>query len=702
MNRNRVSSLITVTAVVVVLWAALVIALYFVVHKPWGAALNLAPFMAVADVMLAVGLVCLAGGAGRRIARPMGEELSPERAAIEAALGLGVIGIGVLVVGMAGLLSQWAAWLGLLGGLVLLRKDALVWLREWKALFDPETGANGLGRWVRWFVFLLVGLNLLKALAPPLKWDSLAYHLTLPQRYLAAGRIFFFAENLYGGFPQLAEMWFTWAAALRALTTAAVLGWAVGVIALAGVEGFSRSLLGARAAWLAPAILLSGYSISQTMNWAYVDLWVLLFGLVMFIALERYLRQGGRGWLVVAGGMVGFAVGTKYTAGMLGLFGAMLLLPVWESIYDRLPNRAPDQDGRPAEGVASRRGWKKFIVDLLIFGGIAVLVTLPWLAKNLILAGNPLYPLVSFDDRLDPWRQTFQSGPSPKRSLLSDALLPFEVTIYGIESAAVQGKPEYGMSVGPLMLALIPGLLVGWKGFERLQQLTLLRLLALVGCAWLLWSLLAHFADELSRPRHYFGVFGALAVLATGGFLALAGIQLGKVRLGRLLAALLALALALAALAEVTAFAASDPLPVLLGGQEQTEYVSQELGWHGEAMQAINALPSEAQVLFLWEPRTLYCQRACLLDATLDNWWYLRRTAGDAQAIAAALRERGVTHVLVYDSGVRMLQDSTAKPEYEAADWTELKNLVGSELIKISDFGGQYSLYALRGAANEP
>ena len=145
----------------------------------------------------------------------------------------------------------------------------------------------------------------LQALAPPLKWDSLAYHLELPQRYIEAGRIAYLSDNLFVGFPQLAEMIFTWATALGSGSTAATAGWIISVIAILGLGGFAERQVGKGYRWLASAILMSGASISRGLSWAYVDLWVLFFGLGTIIFFEQYARTKKLIWVGIAAVLAG-------------------------------------------------------------------------------------------------------------------------------------------------------------------------------------------------------------------------------------------------------------------------------------------------------------------------------------------------------------------------------------------------------------
>jgi hypothetical protein len=476
-------------------------------------------------------------------------------------------------------------------------------------------------------------------------------------------------------------MLYTWAIALGSVSTAATFGWAVGLVMFVGVEGFSRRIFGPRTAWLAPAILLSGFSISQAMSWAYVDLWVMFFGLIMLISLTHYCSSRRRAWLILAAVMVGFAIGTKYTAGALLFAGALMLLPLW----DRVARREVTPQG----------SWLKHtFIDWIILGGIAFAVVSPWLLKNLILVENLIYPAPYFTNGFDPWMQTFRIGPNASRSILNDFLLPFEVTFFGIEGAIVAGKLEYGANVGPLMLALIPGLLLGWRHFNPNQKSSLIRLLVACLGTWLIWSVAAHIADELMWPRHYYGVFPAGAILAVGGFEAASSIRLKQVRIRRILGALVALAFGLSLYAEVLSFVDANPLSVLVGKQTKADYITQELGWYGEAIRLVNELPPESQVLFLWEPRTLYCQDvSCYPDGTLSNWWYLQEVHKGSDDIHQALCGKGVSHVLLNDLGLDVFQ--SMETSYGSEHWNALEDFRGGRLELLSEIGDSYSLYAL-------
>jgi hypothetical protein len=675
-----------------ILWIVIIVSAYYVVHKPGPLDKWTRFFSTMFDAVLALTFVILAGGIGRRILGHR-EIIGPlERVAVNTSLGLGLISLLVLLIGVIGLLYSW-----LVGGLLILaipffRKDIYCWLLEWKYLFSVDK-SGWLNKIAAGFVVFVIILGLIQALAPPLKWDSLVYHLELPKQYVAAKRIGFLENNVFVGFPQLAEIIYSMVMTLASAKPAAFVGGIVGIIALLGVEGLTRRLVGSQVAWLAPAILLSGSHIAQSLSWAYVDLWVMLFGLVMIISLDSYLRSREWIWLVVAGLMIGFGMSTKYTAGLLLPVG-MLFVFVDEDGAIKLLSSLFHLSGAKSNLQKERYLWRKVLLNILILTLIGLFVFSPWIIKNVLMTGNPLYPLVFKGREVDELRLSWYKGVPPDRTILDDVLLPWDVTIFGVEGGKIEGSPDYDSSIGPLILALIPGLLGGWKGYKRNQIIRLKQFLFIALMTWLGWGLASHMASALTRARHYFGLFPIFAVLASAGYKSSANLFLPKVRVQRLVAVLIILVFSLSGLKILSDFVTTNPLPVLLGLEMEIDYLADELGWYGPTIDVVNNLPSGSQIKFFWEPRAFHCEIECDPDEILDNWWYLRRTVGSASDIALQLYSEGVTHILIYDLGVHL--EKEANERFTALDWDELENFKDEELYEIAVFEDVYSLYALK------
>jgi len=388
---------------IVLLWAVVIIPIYYVIHNPWGPSQLTLLIKLVLDFIGAAAVSLLAGGLGRRVGGVLSPVQPLERLALHAALGLGLLSLVALLLGLLGLLSGWILWILLCVGLIVLWREVIAWMKDWCALWIDLSAQS----WFEWlalsFSFLIIILNLIVALAPPLAWDSIVYHLELPKQYLQASRVFFFSENLYAGFPQVSEMLFTYAMGLSSANAAVILGWIVGLIALIAVEGLTRRVVGGKVHWLAVAILLSGISISSALSSAYVGMWGILFSAAAIIALDYHRMMAKRSWLVWAGLMIGFAIGTKYTNGTFLLAGGIVLLPVWDNVIAR---KLPSLNGGTSYFSLGRLG--NYLVEIGIMGFVAFLTFSPWLFKNFLLAGNPLYPILSSESTLDPWQQTFR------------------------------------------------------------------------------------------------------------------------------------------------------------------------------------------------------------------------------------------------------------------------------------------------------
>jgi hypothetical protein len=112
----------------------------------------------------------------------------------------------------------------------------------------------------------------------------------------------------------------------------------------------------------------------------------------------------------------------------------------------------------------------------------------------------------------------------------------------------------------------------------------------------------------------------------------------------------------------------------------------------------VNKLPDGARVLFLWETRSLYCDEpriTCEEDTVLYRWWHDRRTVGDgsAEAIVDDWRAKGITHMLVWNTG-RDFEFDNNNPlitQADKAEWAKVPPLL--EVVWPDD--DEYTLYAL-------
>ena len=680
----RVRSLII--GFVIILWAVTIVSAYFVVHRPLPLDLSLTPLFVLIDVFLGVTLTALAGGLGQRFVGRFKFGVPLEKAAVELGFGVGLLGMIVFGMGLTGLLERWIIRLGVFIGLILLRKNVKLWLIHFLALKDRYQEAGTFGRILAFAIFLMISFSLMMALGPPLKWDSLVYHLELPKQYLEASRILYLSDNQFVGSPQLVEMNFTAAMALRSGTTAAVYGWIIGVIALFGVGGFASRLYGAQATFLAPMILLTGSSISEGLSWAYTDIWVLLFGLGMIVGLDNYVRSRQRSFIVIAAVFAGFAASVKYSGVILLAIATLVLL--FDYFARGWASRSEPGFFRVETEGRGGRTFLDFASHILLFVGIAVLVVSPWLIKNIAFTRNPVYPFFFEGGDVDHLRQSFYLGPTPQRTLMDDLKLPWDATILGVENT-----PGYSSSISPLLLVLIPAaFLTAALNKKRVRnELTVLSVFAIL--TWIFWGFGAHISNPLASSRLYYGLFPAFVVIACAGFEYLSDIKIPGLRVNVVVSALILLTIFLSLISMTYQFVEGNTLKVLLGTQSKEEYLFQNLGWFAPAMNTVNSLPSTAKVAFLWESRAYYCEIDCSPDVIIDRWWYFSRGVGDSLEIAEILREGGVTHILIHETGVEFVRNKSN--QFTDTDWQLLDEFISNELQLVEDIGNAYTLYTL-------
>ncbi len=645
------------------LWAVSVLLMYFISHKPFDPAAALAIFQLAWRMLVPILLLAAAGGLGLRLFHP--QEVHPlARLALQAGLGLGLLALGVLLVGGTLGLPGWLPWTVLALLLLLLRRSIRAWLAQLGSLGELWRESGRFERWTAGLCAALLIGPLLVALAPPLRFDALVSHLLLPQTYLQAGRISYLPEQVMSGMPQNMEMLYTWAMALGGAQAAAALGWAIGGLTLVGLLGFLRQRLDARAAWVGTASLLAGYTLVMLFGWAYMDSLPFLLGLGVLICLDGWQQQGGLRWAAAAGALAGLALGSKYTAGVIAVSGALVLL--W--------------------GILRRRakGWQ----SLLVFGLAALLAVAPWLVKNWITTGNPFYPFFFPAGQMTAVRlEVYQSVP-PYGNWLDFFLLPLRATSLGIDSAE-----GYMFAPGALLLALGGLFWLAWRELPE-DRRPFLQTAALVSISGLLtWAVANRWSGNLIQTRYYISLFPAFAALAALGDYGLTRRSLPGVRLSRLVNVVILLALGLNLVETGLATLRINPLPVLAGLKDEQTYLADNLGWYQPAMQAIQKLPGGSRVLLLYEARGYYCLPRCEADEILDRWKVTRAEGLDAAAIRQQWINEGYTHVLFYKSGAEFLVENK-DPHHPPEDLQSLRNFL-TTLPAPVDFGGIYQLYSL-------
>ncbi len=621
-------------------WLFAVMFAYYVVHKPFGAENLLAILNALGDIFVALAIFGLAAALGRRLLSRLPFDDPLGAVILQTGFGLGIVSFATFALGLLGVLNPLLLWLALILSIFLLRSDLLATVRILQGIRMPV--ATRLERGLAVFSGFALALALLYALLPPTAWDAIQYHLIGPQLTLAQGRITPPPDNLSLSNPALVETLYLLVMALKGDVATQLVHFGYLLLALGLVMTLAQRYFSTRAGWLAVGLLLAVPSVWLVATWAYSDMALMFYTLAALTLVISYREKGRTSDAALAGVFAGMALGEKFTAAFVALALVLLI-------------------ARPRRTAL----WPS-----AVFVICAAIVASPWYIRNWIFLGNPIYPFIWGGPFWDPFRTAWYSrfGTGLMNEPWRLVLVPWEMTVRGLE-----GGVEYQASIGPLLLAFIPLLLLT-RNQRRPAATPALWWSVLV--LYLAWLIGVAQSKLLSQTRLLFPAFPALALLAGDAFERLEQLTLPQFSLQRFATLLVGAILGLTALNYGLAFAADHPFTFLTGIESREQYLARQLGDYYTVTQFVNAqLPRDARILCLWETRAYYFQRDVNADAILDRFADLRYRYDDADGIAAYLRREGYTHVLLHRAGLDyMLQ--TGQDPISTQDTEVLNDLI--------------------------
>ena len=227
--------------------------------------------------------------------------------------------------------------------------------RYWKLLFGA-------------LFALFAYLYFFNAMAPEVSPDGSSYHLGLVSRYLLAHGFYRVTTNMYAYLSQGTEMLFLYAFAFGRHSAAALVHFAFlaalpfAMLAYGRRFGFPLAgVAGALLVFLSPVVGFDGSA-------AYLDVAVACVLFVLFYLLQIWDRERTPALLIPIGLLAGFAYAMKYTAVLAVPYA--LGFVAWKLIRKR----------------------EKMLRPLAVLAACALVMIVPWVAKNWIQIGNPCAP----------------------------------------------------------------------------------------------------------------------------------------------------------------------------------------------------------------------------------------------------------------------------------------------------------------------
>ncbi len=594
---------------------------------------------------IAIVSVAAAWGAGTLLlSRLRLERLDhAERHYFATLIGLGLLSLFVLGSGYAGALSTgwfWIVELSLIG--------AGGW-RTWRGLKStaatpsPPAGTQNttVSRW--WWIAaapFVLGLWL-GALTPTTDFDSLEYHLGGPKEWLLAGRIMFLEHDVYTSFPFLTEM---------LLLNGMVLGgdWWWGSLAGQGtlaafplVTAAGIACLGRR--WASPAAGVAGAVIWLSTPWV-MRITIIPYaegGLIAFVfgALyaagvvgETWSRSDGAPFHWGEVGLIGLCAGGAMACKYTGLVLAVVLCGIW-LLWGLWRTRHNFSDGIRARSLGAM---------LLAYTlGVGLLIG-PWLLKNLVETGNPVYPLAyrifGGRDLDDAWAAQWSRGHArPSAGSVGGELRDLAMKAFDVAAVNDWQTPLLGMLLPLAWLTAVP------RG--RLNYLAMW-----VGWLFFAWWLGTHHIDRFWLPiLPPAAVLAGIGLTAPGTILArnLVGLAVAAAwlfNLGFVSTGMIGYHAGLTKLVAARELAARTFDPVMVALNDATE-----TGALGPAPKVLSV--GQAGLFYARFP---YAYNTVFDRSLLETWCGVAgdvpskdRTFKPTDEIRAKFAEEGITHIYV-------------------------------------------------------
>lgn len=588
------------------------------------------------NLLFFLPLVVLAYGLGGRLLSLFDVSVSAgERFIFSLGLGFGALAYLMLFLGAAGALHKSFILPAFLIASAVSAYSIRIWTFRARALGSELAEISKLG--LAWKALAFLGalfllLNIVMAFVPEIFYDSLVYHLAVPNYYLLKHRILPMSFLSHSNFPLNLSMIYTLALSLNNEILAKMVHCFMGVLTGLLIYFSVKRIYNAKAA-LFSAVIFCSTPIFAMNSWTCGnDVGVTFFFALAFAAYLGWLKTGGSGQFALLSVFAGIMAGTKYTA-VFAVAGLALSLAIhlW-------------RNSGPARAVKG----------LLLYSGTVFLFILPWFIKNYAFTGNPFQPFFYAFFGGENLKNFGGSGGSIINTPLNvfsfklSSLLtsPWTMTLSGADSLTY---------IGPVFLLLLPCLLI----FARMDRLVKYSLV--VFCA-------GYAVFYLGTPlyRYILPLFVALSVCLGWAVSAVSErVKVFKLLVTAILAANLLAVFAMARGTGLDGYFAK--------GLSKDDFISVSQPTYPNppyaAIDWINKnLRQDAKVFFIGESRPFYMKRDFLSYSIENNaqplMAYLRK-AKDPEDFYKTLRAENFTHLLVnYREAVRNVS-------YKEFDWNK-------------------------------
>lgn len=502
-------------------------------------------------------------------------------------------------------------------------------------------------------ILLLYCVLILLALTPPVARDALIHHLAVPKLWLLNGGFYEIKWADFSYYPMNVDLLYLICLYFRndILPNFIHMGFGIGTALL--IYHYLKHHFDRLSGLLGILVFVSTPLVMRMSTVAYVDLGLTFFTTASVLAFLRWRTGDYREskWLLFSAAAMGLALGTKYNA----LMGWFFLTASVVFLHSR---------DTGAQWRSIRYGTVFFLVSLLLFS--------PWLIKNFILTGNPLYPLFNsiFQSSL-----TGTATDGSIRSMVSGGaymgMFKLREMLYGEsfwETLLIplrfffQGQDDSGRYfdgvLSPLLIVLVP------FAFMNRTLLHAEKLFFVLFSAFFILS--TFFLDQL-HVRYILPAIPFLTILTVAGAMNIFDriAQMPRKSGGFFLCIFLVFLILLEArnVAYLNGyFQRLKPVNYILHRETRGDYLKRNIGSYASIVFINGHTPPDARIrLIFLARRGYYLDRIYVDDATygMDVLHGLAARSGDCQSFRNYMDSLGCTHLLMRtDMADKFLHDN--------------------------------------------
>ncbi|MCX7956388.1 MAG: glycosyltransferase family 39 protein [Endomicrobia bacterium] len=295
------------------------------------------------------------------------EILVEEKLLFSIVMGLGILSILTFFIGVAGFLVR-NIFLILIIPLCLY--GIIFFINQFKCIkFTPLKFYEVI---ILVFWAYMSFLNMLGSLTPEIFFDSQFYQLGVLNLWLQYKKIFSTTYVTQTFFPYNINMLYLIAMILNNEISAKLVHFFCGLLLCFGIYTFCKKYFSQTLSFIAILIFYSIPMVSIVSWKTAVELGIGIFDFCCFFCIINYWNKKNFIWLMLAGIFCGFSLGSKYISIVFCLLPSLVTI-----IY---------------MGIIEKEKFFSIFKKIFIFSLISFIVMSPWLIRNLIVTGNPIFP----------------------------------------------------------------------------------------------------------------------------------------------------------------------------------------------------------------------------------------------------------------------------------------------------------------------